>query len=348
MSLEEQARRAYRVYQRYRQHGPPTIRLRGTSSGAPTIYYLARDYNEPSGGIRTLYRHVDVLNEAGVAAAVLHERRGFRCSWFPNQTRVTDVRSSPLGPDDLLVVPETDARLLPRLPASVRHVVFNQSGHLTWNVDAELVTRHYLGSPGLLGVMVVSEHSQDLLEYAFRRPVHRVRLSVDTALFNPPDRPNGRVLSYMPRRGRADVENVLHLLRARGALGGWTVDAVDGVPQEGVARRLRASTIFLSSCYQEGFGLPAVEAMASGNYVIGFHGFGGREFFDPDFSRPTPTGDLLAMGRALEECLIREAEQPGWCWSRGVEAARHVRAEYSADRESASILAFFKEIGHRP
>ncbi|WP_410814241.1 glycosyltransferase [Micromonospora sp. 067-2] len=346
MSLELQARRAYRIYQQYRQHSPPRIRIREKSSAVPTIYYLSRDYNKPSGGIRTLYRHVDVLNEAGVSAAVLHERRGFRCSWFANRTRVTDVESSPLGPDDLLVVPETDARLLPRLPANVRHVVFNQSGHLTWTVDAELVTRHYLDSPGLLGVMVVSEHSQDLLEYAFRRPIHRIRLSVDATQFNPPDRPNGRVISYMPRRGQLDAENVLHVLRARDALAGWTIDAVQDVSEEEVARRLRASTIFLSSSYQEGFGLPAVEAMASGNYVIGFHGFGGREFFDPAFSQPVPTGDLLGMSRALQECLTRETEQPGWCWSRGVEAARHVLAEYSAERESASILAFFTEIGH--
>lgn len=345
MGLEDQARRAYRVYQRHRRRTPPRIRVREQQTTVPTVYYLTRDYDQPSGGIRTLYRHVDVLNAAGVPAAIMHEKRGFRCSWFDNRTRTTDVRSSPLGPGDLLVLPETDAWLLPRLPPGVRHVIFNQSGHLTWAVDAELVSRHYLGSPDLVGVMVVSEHSGELLEHAFGRPVHRVRLSVDPRQFAPAERPAARRISYLPRRGGQDVENVLHLLRARGVLAGWEVDAIDGVPQDEVARRLRASTIFLSCSYQEGFGLPAIEAMASGNYVIGFHGYGGREFFDPAFSAPVPTGDLLAMSRAVEECLTRETAEPGWCRSRGLRAARHVVAEYSPERERDSVLAVFETVG---
>jgi glycosyltransferase involved in cell wall biosynthesis len=310
-------------------------------SSVPTVYYFARDYDVPSGGMRTLYRHVDVLNDAGVPAAVLHGRRGFRCTWFANQTRTTDVRAVALGPEDLLVVPEMEVATV---PAGIRHVVFNQSGHLTWDKDAAGVTRHYAHSPDLAGVMVVSAHSEELLRYAFGRPAHRIHLGIDPDLFHPPDGPNGRVISYMPRRGRSDAEKVLHVLRARGALTGWTVDALDGVSQDEVASRLRRSTVFLSTAYQEGFGLPAAEAMASGNYVVGSHGFGGREFFSTEFSRPVPAGDLLGMATAVEECLLQESIEPGWCWSRGVRAAKYVLDEYSPERERASILAFFRRV----
>jgi glycosyltransferase involved in cell wall biosynthesis len=343
MSIETRARRVYHRIQQHR-YALPKVRV-GGGSAVPTIYYLTRDYDVPSGGIRTIYRHVDVLNEAGIPAAVLHQRRGFRCTWFSHRTRTTDVRSSPLGPDDLLVVPETDATVLPRLPAGTRHVVFNQSGHLTWDRDPDRVTGHYLHSPDLAGVMVVSDHSEELLGYAFGRPVHRIRLSIDPELFRPPSRPNGRTISYMPRRGRSDVETVLHVLRARGALAGWSVDALDGVNQQEVARRLRGSTIFLSTPYQEGFGLPAAEAMASGNFVIGFDGFGGREFFHPEFSHPVPAGDVLAMARAVEECLLRESVSPGWCFARGVRASGHILAEYSPQRERAAVLGFFHTVG---
>jgi glycosyltransferase involved in cell wall biosynthesis len=289
-----------------------------------------------------MYRHVDVLNEAGVPAAVLHGRRGFRCTWFANRTRVTDVRSVALGPADLLVVTEIDLDAV--RGGGIRHVVFNQSGHLTWDYDPVGANAHYLTSPDLAGVMVVSEHSADLLRYAFGRPVHRIRLGIDPELFCPPDVSNGRIISYMPRRGRSDAERVLHLLRARGTLAGWTVDAVDGVGQDEVARRLRRSTVFLSTAYQEGFGLPAAEAMACGNYVLGGHGFGGREFFGGGFSRSVPAGDLLALAEAVEETLVCEAAEPGWCWSRGIRASRHVLAEYSLDAERASILEFFDRL----
>ncbi|WBB69604.1 glycosyltransferase [Micromonospora sp. WMMD812] len=345
MGLEDQARRAYRAVRRYRQPPPAKIRLRDRQTTPPTVYYLCPDYDTPSGGVRTLYRHVDVLNDAGIPAALMHHRKGFRCGWFPHRTRVTDVASSPLGPDDLLVLPETEARLFPRLPPGLRHLIFNQSGHLTWDVDAERVSRHHRESPDLVGVLVASEHTRDLLEHAFGQPVHRVRPSVDPLLFAPPERANGRTISYLPRRGRSDVENALHILRARGVLADWVVDPVDGVPQHEVARRLRASTIFLTCSYQEGFGLPAAEAMATGNYVIGFHGYGGREFFDPSYSAPVPTGDLLGLSRTVEEVLARESAEPGWCFSRGLRAAAHVRAEYSPERERDSILAALKSVG---
>lgn len=346
LSIEARARAAYRYMQRRRQ-SPPKIRLVARSP-VPTVYYFARDYDAPSGGIRTIYRHVDLLNAAGIPAAVLHERRGFRCGWFSHQTRITDVGSTGIGPDDLLVVPETDAALLPGLPAGVRHVVFNQNCHLTWERDAGPVTDHYLRSRDLVGIMVVSAHSEEVLRYAFDRPVYRVSQCIDPQLFGPPERRNGRVLCYMPRRGQADAEAVLQILRARGVLADWRIDPVHGVSEQEVARRLRRSTVFLSSTYQEGFGLPAAEAMACGNYVVGFHGFSGREFFDPDFSRPVPTGDLLALAHATEECLRREMANPGWCFERGRRAAEFIRSTYSPKRERESVLEFFAEVGFRP
>jgi hypothetical protein len=209
------------------------------------------------------------------------------------------------------------------------------------------VVDHYLHSPHLLGVMVVSAHSAELLEYAFGRPVHRVRLSIDPVLFKPPDKPAGRRIAYMSRRGRSDADNVLHILRGRGVLADWTVDRLDGLSHEEVARRLRTSSVFLSTAYQEGFGLPAAEAMASGNFVIGFDGFGGREFFRTEFSRPVPTGDLLEMARAVEDCLKREEQDPGWCRSQGIRAAEYVHTEYAPERERDSLLAFYQNLSQK-
>lgn len=44
------------------------------------------------------------------------------------------------------------------------------------------------------------------------------------------------------------------------------------------AKKLRETDIFISHSYPEGFGLPALEAMASGTLVVGFSGGGGTEF----------------------------------------------------------------------
>lgn len=333
---------ARKVHDRYRQHRRrPTVRTT-TADGEATIYYLTPDYNDPSGGVRTIYRHVDLLNAAGVPAIAAHQRSGFRCTWFDNSTRVSDVRSSPLGPRDILVIPETDGYVMPSPPLGVRHVVFNQNSHFTWNGGDDAVRHHYATSPDLMAVMTVSEHCSDLLRYAFPGlPVRRVHQSIDPSLFHPDGAERSRTIVYMPRRGREDAVQVLQLLLARGVLDDWEVLALDGLSYSAVAEALRRSTIFLSFAYQEGFGLPAAEAMACGNYVIGFDGFAGREFFRPEFSCPIGTGDVLAFARAVEEVIRLEERHPGWCAARGAEASRFVLDEYSPPREREDVIDFF-------
>ena len=72
----------------------PQLRVIAQQRSVPTVYFCLPDYDVPSGGFRVVYRHVDILNEAGIPAAVLHCRAGFRCTWFENQTRVVGSRSS--------------------------------------------------------------------------------------------------------------------------------------------------------------------------------------------------------------------------------------------------------------
>src|SRR5215470_2367468 len=52
------------------------------------LYYLCPDYTSHAGGVRVIYRHVDLLRRNGYEAYVVHERRGFRDEWFENQTPV--------------------------------------------------------------------------------------------------------------------------------------------------------------------------------------------------------------------------------------------------------------------
>jgi glycosyltransferase involved in cell wall biosynthesis len=331
----------------------PKVRLAGGGAGAaeagrpPTVFFLLSDYDKPSGGVQVIYRQVDILNRAGIRASVLHQAPGFRCSWFPNDTAVTDARATALRPRDVLVVTELDIDVVAGLPRPVSHLVLNQSGHLTWSQHADVVSRHYRERPdrtGLLGMLVVSEHSRALMSYALPGlPIHRVRPSVDPALFHPGSGARPRRLTYLPRRGRADLDLVLTLLRSRDALGGWEVTPVGGTGQAAFAEAMRSSRIVLSTSYQEGFGLPAAEAMACGNYVVGYHGYGGREFLRPEFSAPVATGDVLAAARAVEDAIRRDSESD-WTVERGLQAAAFVAAEYGPDRERDDVVTAYEQL----
>lgn len=293
-----------------------------------------------------MYRHVDLLNEAGVSAAVLHQRAGFRCRWFANSTRVTDVRSHAVGPTDVLVLPELDVDVLVAARTSVQHVVLNQSGHLTWDRDAEGVGAHYRSSPHLLGLVAVSEHSTRLLSYAFPHlPVRRVHHGLDSSVFHAsPGVARPRRLVYLGRRGQREATQVFGLLNARDVLGGWQVDRIDSATQHELAHALQTSRLFLNFTYQEGFGLPALEAMACGAMVVGFDGFGGREFFDPAWSTGVAAGDVLAFAQAVEEVLALDAADPEWCARTGQEASTQVLARYSLAQERADVVQVYGEL----
>lgn len=326
----------------------PRLRTVAEQRTVPTVYLCAPDYDLPSGGIRVAYRHVDILNGAGIPAAVLHHRAGFRCSWFENDTRVVGDAETEIGPDDLVVVSEVATSLLRQLGPGRRFVVFNQNPHLMWERDSEQAVVGYLRDPNLAAVVVVSEHSRELVSYAAPSAnVVRVHNSIDPGRFHPgPARPRP-VIGYMPRRGLHEGQQALGLLRGHGAIDGWEVRRLEGLDEDGVAERLRSTTIFMSLAHREGFGLPAAEAMACGAYVVGFHGFAGREFFRPEFSHPVAPGDVLGLARGIAEVIERERAEPGWCQARGADAARFIASEYSPERERQDVVQAYSALLRR-
>ncbi|MDK1374004.1 MULTISPECIES: glycosyltransferase [unclassified Sinorhizobium] len=310
----------------------------------PTIYFLTPDYQRPSGGIRVIYRHVDMLNSAGMDAFVLHQRRGFRCTWFENRSRIAYVGDTMVLRGDILVIPEVCVDILDRLPPGTEYVIFNQNVHLTWDAKTRFTAKHYAPGSGLKGVIAVSKHNQEALGYAFEHvDVRRVHVGIDSGMFHPAEGPRTNRIAYMPRRMPGDAFKVLELLRGRGLLDGWDVVPLDRIPQSEVAMQLQTTKMFLAVSHQEGLGLPPAEAMACGNYVVGYHGFGGREFFRPDFSAPIEAGDLLGLAQAIEHAITMEHAHPGWCQARGAKASRFISSEYSLEREQEEVTQIYAD-----
>jgi hypothetical protein len=116
----------------------------------------------------------------------------------------------------------------------------------------------YAKDPGLATILVVSNHSLEMMRYAAPSAnVVRMHNSVDPSRFFPgPPRPRP-VISYMRRRGLEQARQVLGLLRGHSVLEGWEIRRLERLTENEVADQLRSTTIFLSFAYQEGFGLPA-------------------------------------------------------------------------------------------
>jgi len=319
-------------------------------ASARTVYYLCPDSDVPRGGIRTIYRHVDALNGAGIRAAVVHGRRGFSCSWFDHQTEVTAAESVTLTHADVLVVPEFYAGNLHELPVGLPLVVFNQNAYRTFDAaPPALGQAPALDLNRVAAMLVVSHDNAEYARYAFPGlRVEPVRNSVNGQIFHPAETMPGRRIGLMPRRRVADCRQVLGLLALRGRLDSWEIVSIDGRGERETAELLRSCSIFLSFSEQEGFGMPPAEAMACGCYVVGFTGLAGREYFDPATSTPVEEGDVLAFARAVERALGEVEDGAQRMRERALTASARILNEYSPEGQLADLVSFYESLGVLP
>ena len=71
------------------------------------IYYICPDLPLPSGGIKRLYDHVEILQSEGYPASILHFKNGFKLSWFKSTAPVVYMNDNiQWNPTDILVFPE--------------------------------------------------------------------------------------------------------------------------------------------------------------------------------------------------------------------------------------------------
>jgi hypothetical protein len=339
------AQRAVDARRRAQRQVPQLRSARGTVTAPATVWMICPDYDRPAGGIRKQYRAVDVLNEAGIPAAIVHKRPGFACSWFQHETRIVAAGDVVLGEHDVIAVPEIYGPSILDLPKGTRQVIFNQGAYLalqTLATDGWDAVAPYLDNPDLAAVVVVSDDSASVMRYAFPGvPVHRIRHGLDPAVHHPLAEAPARRIAYMKRRRSDEAAQVLKLLELRGALEGWEVVAIQGRTEREAAELLRSSQIFLSFSRLEGFGLPPLEALASGCLVVGFDGFGGRELFRSPFATSIEDGDVVAFARAVESLVRRMDEDPEAMAAAAEEGARFAAEHYSQEVERRDLVAVF-------
>lgn len=252
-----------------------------------------------------------------------------------------------LSSDDVLVMPEYLGVALRDADIHLPTVIFNQGWRNTfrgYGFGERAVKTAYERS-NVLGAVVVSDYIRRYLSYAFRDlDVHRVVVGVDATLFHPNDAPRSRQVSYMPRRMPEHLEQLLNILTVRGTLDGWQLVPIAGLSESQVAEVLRHSFLYLSTCKEEGFGLPPVEAGMAGCLVVGYTGRGADEYFREDLCERVDQDDVLGFAEAVERTLA---------WAESHEAAAnekrrafsaYLAERYSLEREADSVLTAWRAL----
>jgi len=253
------------------------------------IIYGAPPNDTPAGGVKVIYQHSEYLNSIGLESAIWHPNdENFQCTWFANQ--IKKIKLEELRPDtDLIVLPEIWASSHVSIfkDAGFKVAIYVQNGYLTHvNLNSEnsnAIKEAYNSADLILSISLdTSEYLKNIL-LVNEEKIVPLRCSINHELFKTGEKQ--KIISYMPRK-LAD-----HSTRVVSALKGlltpeWTIKPLDKMSEIQVAQSLGASIIFLSFSEFEGLGLPPVEAALCGNYVIGYDGQGGKEYWkEPNFER---------------------------------------------------------------
>lgn len=315
---------------------PASAAGRRIGRSAHRIIYLSKHFGYPLGGVRIAHHHVEILRRNGFDARILLVD-GQRDAYFPGlDGEATMALPFKVERGDLIVIPEPWDGFIRRFSTQpVRRYVFCQNHYY---IFPGLGTCRNYAEAGIDTVFCCSEVIAAFLTGVMglsRAPI--IHNAIDHAVFSP--RPKRRQIAVMPRKMKVEAQFIAGCFRLRHpdlADVPW-IDIVD-MPEAEVARILGESAVFLALGRNEGFGLPPIEAMASGCLVVGFTGDGGRSFATPENGLWCQPEDWLGCTDLLAQAL-REFDADGG--RRRVAAGTATASAYTLDRMERELVAFW-------
>ncbi|MEJ8606094.1 glycosyltransferase family 4 protein [Riemerella anatipestifer] len=327
------------------------------------IYFFCPSNTNPTGGVKQIYRQVDNLNRLGYLAVLLLKKRSSnKNKWYSTEKiaynydifckvlsklgnkkktlfdslkrKIRRIKDTVVEKDGIIVMPEIYGSQIHKSLEGRKYVIFNQNCYYTFQ---HYNFRYSVDNPYLskdcLGVIVASDDAYKYLRYVFPGiNIQKITLGIDKTNFYYSEN-KAKKICYMPRKLKEDSEQVILILKAKSLIEGWELCALDNMSEEEVARNLREAVLFLSFNHREGFGLPPVEAMACGCYVIGYKGQAGREYFNTEFSEPVADGDIIQFVQSIERAIQDYDRCPSEILNKGKRASEYVLEKYSMENE---------------
>ncbi|PBN47603.1 glycosyltransferase [Capnocytophaga sputigena] len=338
------------------------------------IYFLCPNNNFMSGGVKQIFHQVETLNRNGFEAFVLLQGKS-KQKWFESNAPIAyspyllrtlkyivenrkmtprklftlwllKKKSVTLDEDSILVIPEIYGDKIDQIAPHIKKVIFNQNCYYTFNLysfekDYQKTPYH---QPNVLATIVASDDALAYMNYTFPNlKTYKMTLGIDTSVFSYADKKQKQIC-FMPRKLTDDVRQVILILKLRGKLKDWKLVPIDNKTEQEVAEIMKQSTFFLSFNHREGFGLPPVEAMACGCYVVGYHGQGGKEYFKPEFSSLVEGGDIIAYVKKVEELLSTYEKSPETILEKGKKASEFILSHYTMAKEEEDTIKIWNDI----
>ncbi|KAA5535827.1 glycosyltransferase [Paenimyroides baculatum] len=331
------------------------------------IYIICPEIKVPTGGVKQLYKLAELLSGENYDVFLTHGKKNFKNNWFsakvqfayfPNLfykiyklTRKNKRKyifkdffkelfmdKSLPEKDSILIFPEVWGANIHTLTPN-KYIVYNQNCYYTFNLFPFLnnVIEHSYDNTNFLGFLTVSQDSKEYLNLAFpNQKTEPICLGLNPSFSFSSNKE--KIIAFMPRKLKEDFNQIHQILVNNPHFKDWKWQPIDNCTEDEVATILQKSAIFLSFNYNEGFGLPPVEAMACGCYVIGYAGNAGKEYFLSEFSTIVADRNIIEYTKVLLDKVITFNENPLSLINLGKEASVYVHKTYNLAHEKQSTL----------
>ncbi|SHN70629.1 glycosyltransferase [Desulfovibrio litoralis] len=335
-----------------------------------SIFFIPH-IDKTSGGLNNIYTIIELLQSLNynVAFSSLEEN-----SLAVKNAKEKNLPYIPwnelnLNEKDLFIVPEGFPNIIPfGLKHGARTIVYVQSWHYLLEVLPENVTWKQLP----VEFLAVSRPVEWFIQEVFNlKSLGVLPPAVQTCFF---ETQNSRAkhlrIAFMPRKNRNLTQQIQQICMAKLANNPkikieWL--EIANKTQAEVAKILSTSDIFLNTAYPEGFGLPPLEAMATGCIPVGFTGFGGLDYMSnvalencpsvvnniinvtinnnqttfPENGFYVPDGDILSAALVLSEAIQLKYNNPKR-WQELIINAQTTARAYNLEQQRKHIQEIWK------
>jgi FkbM family methyltransferase len=273
-----------------------------TASREPRIIFFLAPFSVPFGGVATILEHVRVLSKNGISAWVAMPEQPTLDFYQTDVPTIIYRDSLEVSDDDICVFPEGllgYSQAVKGHPA--KRLMFCQNQYyLPFSSRPELGFSEF----HLDGVIASSLAVQSCLEEVYGlENIPLIPYAIDPSTYVRESNKK-RQIAFMPRKLGDYVPFIqATFVRIYPDYADVSWVAIHQMTRREAAKVLSESAIFLSLSDKESFGLPPLEAMASGCVVAGFHGDGGREYMHEGNGWWAETGDWRACVHGLAAAL---------------------------------------------
>ena len=312
------------------------------------IFYFCPDLRVKSGGVRRLYRHVDILARNGFSAAILHAKKDFVLADQPRVPVEYLQKSGTLKKDDIVVIPEGFPGLMLKLKDHpIRRFVIA----LSWSYIFSMLPdgmdwRNF----NIERILVVCPTIGEMITWSMGLPTHLIDFAINPNLYHYRAENKKRQIAYIQNKAR-DIDAFRRLLSARNPnyVRHFEWVALKDLNETDYAVRIRESSIFLNLSTAEGLLNSCFEAMAAGCIVAGFNSVGGQDMLVGQGalqnSIVAQNGDYVSLAYRIEpllQDLLNNNRQP---WEQIIQNGINRAARHTPAAEEKSVIDFWNLFG---